>query len=72
MGDMIFDWESMNTNKMMNNGMRVENFGPAGGGTGRHWFGTFFQDDLRPGRVSGQWLITSFCPRTPTALITGG
>ena len=50
----------MNSDKMMNNGMGVENFGPAGGGTGRHGFGTFFQDDLRPGRVSGQWLITSF------------
>ena len=45
---------------MMNSGIGVENSGPAGGGTGRHGFGTFFQDDIRPWRVLGQRLITGF------------
>ena len=62
----------MNSNKMMNSGIGVENSGPAGGGAGRHGFGTFFQDDIRPWRVPGQRLIASFYPRNPTALITGG
>ena len=62
----------MDSDKMMNSGTGVEISGPAGGDAGRHDFDTFFQDDIRPGRVSGQWLITSFLSSQPHCPHHGG